>query len=68
MATMTPIDIFNALSEREREQVRATLNIRQPPCEVRGHKYRPIATTDYLISFLNKTTMCCTQCGKTIKV
>jgi hypothetical protein len=66
--TLKPLDIFNLLSEREKDQVRAALNIQQSPCERTGHKYKAVSTTDCLFAFLNKTTMCCSQCGKCIKV
>jgi hypothetical protein len=67
--TLTPLEVFNLLTPAEKQQVLASIKRESPsPCDVRGHKYKPVATTNYLFQFLNKTTMCCTQCGKTIRV
>lgn len=68
--TLSPLEVFNLLTPREKQQVIATLQLeqfkpQQSPCEKLGHKYKAVRTENYLFGLINKTQFVCTQCGST---
>jgi hypothetical protein len=63
---MTPVDIFNSLTPKEKAQVLATLRQSEPTCcERLGHKYK---VSSRFKAFLQPmvTTYVCERCGKSI--
>lgn len=62
---ITPIDIFQALSAKEKRQVLAMLRKEeQTPCERLGHKYRPGKLFRPSLFAPILTKFICERCGK----
>ena len=64
---MTPVDIFNSLTTKEKQKALEILRNSEPsPCERLGHKYR-VFTTE-LGWFATQRKALCERCGKQIQV
>jgi hypothetical protein len=66
MATMRPIDVFNSLTDKEKAQVRASLNIYPPPCVRVGHKYKYIGRCRKAWFMPLQDKLVCQLCGNVI--
>lgn len=64
---LTARDIWDLLTPDEQRAVLVDFEP-QSPCSIHGHKYKPVRMTTYLFQFLNKTTLVCQSCGKSISV
>lgn len=67
--TLRPIDVFEALTPKEKREVLAMLKkAEQSPCESRGHSYKPVRQISTGLFSPLLTQMVCTKCGDTFTV
>ncbi len=65
---VSPLDVFNLLTEAEKAQVLASLREHEPtPCERIGHKYKLFAVESSWFNPSQRKAIC-ERCGKVVTV